>query len=315
MKDRKPIILPPLKILSKEVRDAFPEIYDRFNRKIFKNCDRFHDPRFASLSFASVVGILQMRQLDATPVASDNIAKMQAILGKLLLDYDNPTFFVEKSLLAACINTQPPDNLKWKELVFPFPALNFILPRGMLFFSDGSECQFITLARVARGEYQISPLNNINNPTEFCAVFSESANGFSVHQILADAHFVAATEFDPAKHQRPGDAFSLEMNRADHDTAVMLMQIGFNLLFAMAARPELIERGRKSGKHKKSGNEFWQPNIIGRNYRVIRKSGSGTHNSPQLHWRRGHFRYQAYGKNYSKRKEIWIEPMQVCGSA
>lgn len=42
-----------------------------------------------------------------------------------------------------------------------------------------------------------------------------------------------------------------------------------------------------------------------------RETPAGTHASPRLHWRRGHFRNQAYGVKHSERKVIWIEPTLI----
>ena len=49
--------------------------------------------------------------------------------------------------------------------------------------------------------------------------------------------------------------------------------------------------------------------VIGRNYATKRSDGNGgTHASPRMHWRRGHFRQQAFGPKMSERKIIWLEP-------
>lgn len=104
--------------------------------------------------------------------------------------------------------------------------------------------------------------------------------------------------------------------------------IVFGTLLAMNARPELVEKARLlhrvPGKGDKPAREFWLPNIIGSKYKVKREvpkivSGKfvveqrehGTHASPRLHWRRGHYRQQSFGPQRRERKTIWIEPCLV----
>jgi hypothetical protein len=107
--------------------------------------------------------------------------------------------------------------------------------------------------------------------------------------------------------------------------------IVFGLFMAMNARPELVEKAqllkRVPGKAGKPIREFWSPNIIGQKYKPKRevprvRAGQfefrgdkerGTHASPRLHWRRGHFRQQAYGEQRRLRKVIWIEPCLIGG--
>jgi hypothetical protein len=86
-----------------------------------------------------------------------------------------------------------------------------------------------------------------------------------------------------------------------------------NLFYAMAARPEYVEGGSRVGTHKKSGAEIWTPNLIGRKYQSKSDPNmeTGTHISPRMHWRRGHFRHQAYGVGRMEHKIIWIEPMLI----
>lgn len=46
-----------------------------------------------------------------------------------------------------------------------------------------------------------------------------------------------------------------------------------------------------------------------------RESGTGTHASPEPHWRRGHWRMQVFGKGREQRKRLFIRPIFVRGDA
>jgi hypothetical protein len=104
-----------------------------------------------------------------------------------------------------------------------------------------------------------------------------------------------------------------ELDGTPWGTKNILPNIIFNTLFAMAARPEYVESGKRIGNMKKSKSELWTPNIIGRKYatKYDPNAETGTHASPRMHWRRGHFRQQACGIGRLEHKIIWIEPMLV----
>jgi hypothetical protein len=103
-----------------------------------------------------------------------------------------------------------------------------------------------------------------------------------------------------------------------NETDEMFMQSCIHLLLGtlllMTARPDLVSYGtlQQTAKvkhgHTKGVNEFWSPNMIGREYKLRRESPGGFHLSPRLHWVRGFYRNQAYGKQWANRKLVWIEP-------
>ena len=92
----------------------------------------------------------------------------------------------------------------------------------------------------------------------------------------------------------------------------------FGTLLAMTARPELVERGKCErvieARKDRPRKEFWSPNIVGRRYRT-KIEGGGSHASPRMHWRRGHFRSQPYGLHRAERKTLWIEPCLISAAA
>lgn len=96
--------------------------------------------------------------------------------------------------------------------------------------------------------------------------------------------------------------------------------VAIKLSLALSVRPELIgstelirPEKRKRGVVVKDA--LWSPIILGRNYRIVydRPHNSGDDfNKKRMHWRRGHFRNQAYGlRTAPQRKLIWIEPVLI----
>jgi hypothetical protein len=108
--------------------------------------------------------------------------------------------------------------------------------------------------------------------------------------------------------------WAMTPSEIDEQVNIMLTNLTFKVLLAMNARPELISKGVNTGKKLKHGKSVWTPNFIGNNYKVETKnSNQESSYSVRLHWTRGHFRQQPYGKDRLERKTIWIEPF-ISGS-
>jgi hypothetical protein len=107
--------------------------------------------------------------------------------------------------------------------------------------------------------------------------------------------------------------FDVPVDANDETFTAAAVSLLFGIILVMLARPTLVERNARPIKRTKKGSEIWRPNVIGRQYRIIRERapeyGSGI--SPRMHWRRGHWRNQAYGEQFGLRREIWIEPILV----
>ncbi len=63
---------------------------------------------------------------------------------------------------------------------------------------------------------------------------------------------------------------------------------------------------------KQNSNSLYSPLWIGKNYQSkIKHISKGSHASPRLHVRRGHWRSVPYGEKRSLRKQVWIQPTVV----
>jgi hypothetical protein len=108
-----------------------------------------------------------------------------------------------------------------------------------------------------------------------------------------------------------------EENLSEDDSAFLekLGVVVFGMLLALQARPALLTAAVREKVVKATSDrpqrEFWTPTYIGKGYYPKREGASGTHASPRMHWRRGHFRQQAFGVQRSERKVIWLEPCLV----
>jgi hypothetical protein len=78
--------------------------------------------------------------------------------------------------------------------------------------------------------------------------------------------------------------------------------------FNQAKTPKL----KKRIENKAKSQGYSRINFVGNSFKNFIVPGSGkTGISPSSHWRRGHWRNQAYGKHSSKHKLLWIMPTLV----
>lgn len=105
----------------------------------------------------------------------------------------------------------------------------------------------------------------------------------------------------------------------DKELPKKLTLLALKIVLAMTARPQLISTGVQTRKELTKKGEvvrdaLWSPNFIGKDYRIQRQSGEslgGTHASPRVHWRRGHWHNVVHGKGRALRKLDWFEPVLV----
>jgi hypothetical protein len=120
--------------------------------------------------------------------------------------------------------------------------------------------------------------------------------------------------FDEGAGAQKGDStwLNISMSATEEEFSTKATSLVFRLLLAMDAKPQLIERGKYTGKKLRSAHqpEIWTPNVIGGKYVIHRSTSAGQGGgwTLRLHWRRGHFRQQAHGPQSKLRKTVWIEP-------
>lgn len=265
--------------------DCRPQIFDTDSKKVLNaNSDhrpiektqRVRPPRI----YKGVDGYHLWRPAfrGDTPIYPD-VQKTLREVGHLaqLRNWDTPLFFIDGKLVEALKHTDPPNNgIDWHSFRLPYESAVFVMPRLPVVEFAGFH--------VARIEY-----------SRFTDNITEIVDGFDVHL------------FNPME-----DCLTIHADKDGPSSPAALIA---NLCYVMNARPEYVEYGQRTGTHKKSGSELWTPNIIGRKYATRRAAEaiSGTHASPRMHWRRGHFRHQPFGHELKQTKVIWIEPMLING--
>lgn len=298
--------------ISNEIKDfktKAPIAYQRVRQKIYKNVDRYCDYRE-----------IYLRHLINLAVATNELTKPSGLPDQVVWmglyrwfwqnKHNTPTFFVDSKLLEACLLTDVTFDIDFNTMHFPFDSFNLVFPRG--FKVDQTSIYYMDVARVDQNRIDIfnaefnahSKLELVTNTEKACQFLVNTNTGIffknvnTPYNINKDVDGYSITHYSPKLRQFLHKIPSLFSN----------------ILFAMAAKPELLETGRKISHHKKLNSEIWTPNIIGRKYTVKRPEGyeqgeTGTHK--RMHWRRGHFRHQPYGKGLTERKVVWLEPTLI----
>ena len=247
-----------------------------------------------------------------------------------LLEYDVPTFYVSKELLAAASRTELPMDMFLDAIPFPFPALVFMFPRGSVRHVTAGECPFITVSRQDKGQEFMLPLEG----AKFGAMTMEKAVSVTTYlpeenccyertisvvdgETIKEA-FERASKIPfeiPGAHLRGDGDSSIAV---DADFADRLWLIGLTLVLIMASGERLLEEGRclkvvKGKKPSDGSKEFWSPNFLGRVYRPLTEASESEDGESHLvrHWRKGHVKSQPHGPKHSLRKIIWIQPYRA----
>lgn len=230
-----------------------------------------------------------------------------------------PTFHVGRDLVAAVELSSPPVDSTWADLPIPHDAGLFLLPDGAIRCREGRSWGWFAWVRFRRDEqirlpglWDTTQAIAADNQTDLFTLYTGSFKPNGQHDGIIT--WSAGIDQTPM----PGADETAEYTNLDGSEVEIIdrmRRVVTGLFYAMAARPVLIERTSERMKKatKSDPREEWTPNWIGRTYRIQRADGGGTHASPRLHWRRGHYRQQPCGTGRKENKIIWIEPHMVGG--
>ena len=269
------------------------------------------------------------------------------------LHYRVPTYFVRSEFAQAVAQTEPPADFRFEEIKWPMPAMLFVLPTQFSLHYFGYHCPFLSLVRGEQGTYPdmftslppcdlplkaITPVTNtvprinISYPVYTPnGLPMDYAGSYPLHMRLQDmegAPFDDATlsekAFLPEDHELVVGTAGLPEGDAERALNNKMQAFAVKLLLALTARPNYITqdtcaRPQRIKRGKVVKDELWHPNLVGWSYTVQRDfsgaSPSGTHQSPRMHWRRGHMRNQPYGPkpwtDATPKRLTWIEPVLI----
>lgn len=283
----------------KKAKTCMPEAWAAINGPIFNGVDRWGDYRLIYLEYAYTYAATKTREFFYAPQTQadkENFNEL-SLAWPVAKKHNYPFFFIAPNLFEAVEQTDLTFTVDWKKMPLPFPTFTFVLPRNQYNF----QCIMVFRTKSPEGWRGLDRDGNYVDEC-FCIRGYYGVNGSSYRAVLAKP-------YEPDIFHSHSSEVQLENPTARK----AMVRIVFNLLYAMASRPEYVECGSSLGRHRKSLREIRTPNIIGRKYAVKRDPNAehGSHASPRMHWRRGHFRQQPYGTGLTEHKTIWLEPMLI----
>jgi len=200
----------------------------------------------------------------------------------------------------------------------PFPKMTVI--SGEMINIDFNNDSGITQA--ATHENQNGSVNML-----YCYFLSEVIDGIEIKVLLGKPNQKDNIYIDTAKIIHDGNELRFKLSDKVYDpnsrliiekekympsyvhsaiTAIYMMTLSKNSFYMSVPTSEEIRANRKRiSKGKKPLIEFKMAVIEGKKA-IISSTPHGTHASPRLHWRRGHWR-----RTPKSGKQIWIAPMEV----
>lgn len=311
--------------LRDELGHRHPDLWAKVYPRAYRDAGDWTSPKVPATMLGHAVQAARVQgDLAALPPSTRQLYLQACMCAERMM----PTYFVARPLVEAVMRTNPPPDLRWEDLPLPHEALTLMLPSGTLRHEREGEIGAITLARVpvaqplrfpAIGAPQVKLPATVLIATG-CAhewptmpIYDLTLNAGTTPTIgsVEEIHAGTDTTFDAE-----GNIVAQPTTLADAQVAQSLMSLALRIVLVMSARPELVEPGVQTGAQKKRGGAltYWTPTVVGRTYRTRIDAGLppvGSHASPRLHWRRGHYAAQPYGPQWSKRKIIWREPTIV----
>ena len=278
-----------------------------------------------------------MKSLKPNKVEVDAILSTWQILKHMV-----PTFFVGQEFAEALTQTEPPENLMIRDLKWPFDGMSFVLPYKFQLEYFGMWVPFIRLAIQDTG--YVPPPLEVKKHFPWAMNFGLSEKAYDERAFIITATAIygdkpvdysgsfsdkdsIGTMMSDQRYQDfcvdPVSAREMEIVAATNTVEDMkllkkVIALSGHLLLALNALPEQIEgpvllRPERVKRGQVVKQELWSPHFLGRTYRWDRESTSqgGTHASPRMHPRRGHWRHQRHGAGRTETRVIWIKPMIV----
>lgn len=253
-----------------------------------------------------------------------------------LIQHGVPTYFVNRDFARAVAQTRIPDDMFLSDLKWPMENMLFVLPDDFCMeYTKGAACPFLTIGRVKAGKVHPPPelvLENNLRPVEntydrlivhFPAFKPKCmpvdyTGTYSLTRKVSDLSNPILEDGDTMDHHRETYPEWIGKKEQEVEINSRMNMFAVKMLLVLGAAPEVVVYGAQARpakeKHGKVKSALWNPNVIGKDYRIKYEREPNAEPSGVkrvMHWRRGHIRRQRHGHNLEKVREIWIEPILV----
>jgi hypothetical protein len=267
---------------------------------------------------------------------SDRAQQTGYIAFRHAYDYGMQQFYVKHDLLEALARTDPPADLRIEEVEFPFPAFFLILPESFTQHYWGCKIHYVVVSRMPKGKHlpprpEAKFYQGVGEaPDDFLSIYISAEmpqSGFVNYYRTGKGH-QQVTEVAEGEMAYYGEWLRADLEAFGHkcnpqivpeDQEIVRRVYGMVVKLGLLtmSSPELLTpdvrtRSAKIKQGRIVRHELWDPKWLGKNYRIVHPTGQpaapGTHASPIMHWRRGHFRRQHFGpKDLNQTKMIRVD--------
>ena len=259
----------------------------------------------------------------------------QTFFADILTGIGTPTWWVGMEIGKSLLQTSLPPGVSIQTAKLPLAHFAMLIPNGLLPYGESDFVALLcfgylnpddvkNVQGLTSNPQQKDPLNNVLDSLEnWSSPFHNEQRMFGLSCVYGwtfkgcafDSHPSPTADLDGlnirAMHEE-------DKTTDDRSFSTLIHSFVLNCAFVIANRPDLVEgllnNSNKTLQIKEKDNSLASPRWIGRNYkrRISSFEKVGTHQSPVMHWRRGHWRNQPIGaKELKQRKFMWIEPILV----
>ena len=318
-----------------QIKERYPELWKACCPRRYIPPHGYANPNKNASWIASVAILAQLE-----PNLND-VQKNVTIVGLKLAECSCPTVFVGQEFIEALTMTDPPEDMRLENLQWPWDAVTFVLPDAFVMKFFGRYAPFVRIARQGYGWLKppaaLMPLVPVGVDIE---KFEKDAFGVFIvstemdddtgngthdyctgHRMNTDVRTMLDCT-NPNYKEFTKDGETKDFKPEDREFTRKFAAVAVHLMLALNVipdnqelfTPESMARPAKIKRGVIVKEELWHPRILGKDYLLPKAHGpalGGTHASPRLHVRRGHWRQQRFGKQRSLIKPIWIRPMLV----
>jgi len=299
----------------KDIEEKIPYLYKRLLKKNFPSIEGYLN--YSDLQ--TLIGINCIYPLQV--LETDKSAVHAFYLSWYWLQHHCPVYWVSEELLESVINTKLPKDLDIQDIRWPMHSFVLMLPLNKIKTPDSGDIGFIIVGHRNSGSQIFVPTEvNVGITENEKEIWGWYTIGLkNLHAFTGSYHMNTPISeiIDSDNDDIFVSVFLDKFTEDDKKFSTQLNSVIFKLLLALASKPALTTEGSFTKRAKmtfcgkKQKINLYSHNWIGENYRVAGRPVNGTHLSPELHWRKGHFRLQRHGKLFSKIKSIWIEPVLI----
>lgn len=324
-------------VLGEKVRGKVtpkPVSFDAYYPRRYVEPASHFSPKVPAMLYSMATDITHL----LTPDKSQEIWEMVCV-GRLAKNRV-PTWWVGAELFTALTETTPPVNIRWQDIKWPFPAIQFMLPikESRKIFKRNVPC--IAGSTGPAREIIKLPINNRGVSHEMCLAPSHPETMASVIIMGSCYHLTGEIDGTLSVHAPVVDNFTVgklmtgewpcgfevgdgvSYIEGDKERLDLIISVFVQLLMLLSMKTDVLVSGgdcivgaQTSGKgeHKKIIKpSLFATRWVGKHYkRPAKEHQGGTHASPEMHLRAGHWRDQRVGKGRTEIKPTWIEPVWI----